>query len=94
MLWIHDMKVSGVICRVVVANLEWITLCLNVGMPADALKNCLATVVLMSSIDDLKRKFYKQVPNMRILFVILPPLLLDCFTHNQRPRFVLDPIAE
>lgn len=94
MLWIHDMKVPGVICRVVVANLEWITLCLDICVPADALKNCLATVVLMSSIDDLKREFHKQVPNMRILFVILPPLLLDCFTHNQRPRFVLDPIAE
>ena len=88
------MEISSVICRVIVANLEWIAFCLNVGMPADPLKNCLATVVLMSSIDDLKREFNKQVPNMRILFVVLPPLLLDRFTHNQRPKFVLDPIAE
>jgi hypothetical protein len=83
------MKVSGVICRVVVANLKWITLCLNVGMPANALKDCFATIVLMSSIDDLKREFHKQVPNMRILFVVLPPLLLDCLAHFLQPIVVI-----
>lgn len=75
------MEVSSVICRVVIANLEWIALCLNVGMPANALKNRLTAVVLMSSLNDLERKFYEQFPNVRILFVILPPLLLDCFAH-------------
>ena len=89
MLWIHDMKIPGVICRVVVANLKWIALCLDVGMPANTLKNCLATVVLVSSINDLKRKFHKQVPNMRILFVILPPLLLYCFAHFLQPIVVI-----
>ena len=89
MLWIHYMKISGVICRVVVANFEWIALCLNVCMPANALKNCFATVVMMSSIDDLKREFDKQVPNVRILFVILPPLLLDCLAHFLQPIVVI-----
>ena len=79
------MEVSGVICRVIVANLEWIALGLNVGMPTYALKNCLATVMLVSAINDLKRKFHKQVPNMRILFVVLPPLLFDCFSHFLQP---------
>ncbi len=83
------MKVSGVIRRVVIANLEWIALGLNVCMPANALKDCLTTVVLMSSIDDLKREFHKQVPNVRILFVILPPLLLDCLAHFLQPIVVI-----
>ena len=85
MLWIHYMEVSGVICRVVVANLKWIALCLNIGMPANALKDCLTTIVMMASIDDLKREFHKQFPNVRILFVILPPLLLDCLAHFLQP---------
>ena len=85
MLWIHDMKVPGIISSVVIANLKWIALGLDVGMPTDALKNGFATVVLMSSINDLKREFDKQVPNMRILFMILPPMLLDCLAHFLQP---------
>jgi hypothetical protein len=85
MLWIHDMKVSGVIRSVVIANLKWVALRLNVGMPTNALKDCLATVVIMSSINDLKREFDKQVPNMRILFMVLPPLLLNCLAHFLQP---------
>ena len=83
------MEVSGVICRVVVANLKWIALCLNIGMPANALKDCLTTIVMMASIDDLKREFHKQFPNVRILFVILPPLLLDCLAHFLQPIVVI-----
>lgn len=76
MLRIHNVKVSRIISPVIVTDFEWIPMGLDIGVPSDSLKNCIYAVVFASSIDSLESVFHKKIPNVRILFMPIPPLVL------------------
>ena len=75
MLWIAVVKVSCVIRPMVIADLECIAFGFDICVPADSFKDRVNAVVFTASVDSLKSILHKQIPNVRVFLMPIPPLV-------------------
>lgn len=75
MLWVHNVKISRVVRPVIVGDLECIAFGFDIGVPADSFKDRVNAVVFTASVDSLKSILHKQLPNVRVFLMPVPPFV-------------------
>ena len=76
MLWVLGLPQAGIERDVVVGNLELSPLGFEVNLPADAVDDEPVADLLDPAVDSFKGEPLEVLPDLRVSFVPLPPLLL------------------
>lgn len=79
-------KIPRIIRSMIIRDLKGVAPRLDIRMPPNPLEDCINTVMLSARSDHLESVLLKEIPNVRVLLVPLPPNFLQRFAHPHLPK--------